>query len=647
MSLPRSLQWTAGILLAPPALAVLFIAIFGWNWLRGPIERTVLAQTGRVLQIGGDLTIGFGWPLPHLQANAVSFANPDWAKEKQALTADLVDLSIDLPQLLRKKIVVPELRLVRPQIFLEKNIDGRKSWLLDRDQKDEESALQIGRIAVDQGNIGYDDAGEKTSLRAVVSTAASGPGSAELSLTVHGSFRGLPLKAKGKGGPVLGLADEATPYPLQVELEIGSTGASFAGTVTSLLKIAAVDLRLQLHGKSMAQLYPLLGIVFPETGPYRTEGHLIHSAKSWRYEKFSGRIGRSDIAGSLQVELGGTRPALQADLSSSRLDVADLGTLIGAKPGRVQAARQAAAVVPATQATTAGARLLPDMAFRVERWDSVDAELSLKAKTIVGVGALPLEDFVTRLHLRDEVLRIDPLQFRFAGGSLDAALTLDGRQKPIRAQGRLRVIKLSLAKILPASTANLGSSGQISGEFDLVGAGDSVRGMIENSSGKLGLVVSGGRISRLMMEKVGIHLWEIMKISLTSDKLITLRCGVADFAVKDGIMSANALIFDTEITTILGTGTVDLKQERLDLTLSQATKKTSPLALRSPIYIRGTFARPVAGVDKKRLAARVLGALALGLVNPLLVVLPLIDAGPGKDSDCGQLVREARAMPAQ
>jgi AsmA protein len=42
---------------------------------------------------------------------------------------------------------------------------------------------------------------------------------------------------------------------------------------------------------------------------------------------------------------------------------------------------------------------------------------------------------------------------------------------------------------------------------------------------------------------------------------------------------------------------------------------------------------------------RGLGALALGLVNPLLALIPLIDAGPGKDSDCGQLVRDARAMP--
>ena len=66
---------------------------------------------------------------------------------------------------------------------------------------------------------------------------------------------------------------------------------------------------------------------------------------------------------------------------------------------------------------------------------------------------------------------------------------------------------------------------------------------------------------------------------------------------------------------------------------------------RSPIYLRGSFANPVLDVDKGRVALRAAGAIVLGFVNPLLVLLPLIDAGPGKDSDCAQLVRDAKALP--
>jgi len=189
------------------------------------------------------------------------------------------------------------------------------------------------------------------------------------------------------------------------------------------------------------------------------------------------------------------------------------------------------------------------------------------------------------------------------------------------------------------------SMGQVNGDFDLTGKGNSVGRMLASSNGKVGLVIANGEISKMMMERVGLHLWEILVLKVTGDKLVKLHCGVADFDVKEGAMRAGALIFDTEVTTIVGTGSIDLGQEKLDLTLDQKTKSTSPVALRSPIYVRGSFARPEVAVDKGRVAARALGALALGVVNPLLALIPLIDAGPGRDSDCGQLVRHARAFP--
>jgi len=100
MTLPRSLKWIAGVLLAPIVLAALLIAVFGWNWLRGPIERMTTERTGRALAINGDLTVTLGWPLPHIRAAAVSFANPPWAREKHMVVADAVDVTLHLPQLL-------------------------------------------------------------------------------------------------------------------------------------------------------------------------------------------------------------------------------------------------------------------------------------------------------------------------------------------------------------------------------------------------------------------------------------------------------------------------------------------------------------------------------------------------------------------
>jgi AsmA protein len=651
MTRSRLLKWTAGLLFAPVLLAVIFIAIFGWNWLRGPIERMALDKTGRELVIGGDLQLKFGWPLPHVRAGAVTFANPAWAREKQMVAADAVEVAINLPQLLRRNIVLPEVRLVRPVVFLEQGSGGRKNWLLDLNQQDEEARIRIDRLMLDHGRLGYDDAAQKTSIRSELSTSDTQSAGEELSFTAQGQYKGMPLKAQGKGGPVLGLRDESTPYRLKAELTVGHTGVKADGTITSLLKFSAMDMRLSLRGESLAQLFPLLGIAFPETRAYTTEGHIVHSERSWRYEKFSGRIGESDIAGTLQVDTGGKRPAMKADVVSKLLDLADLGPPIGAKPDSVGAAKQAApppsrtaAPVPA-QAQPAAARVLPDLPFKTDRWDSVDAEATLKAKTIRRAKELPLENLVAHLSLRDSVLTLDPLDFGVAGGQLNAVISLDGRQDPIQARAKVRARKILLAKLFPTVALSKTSIGQINGEFDLTGKGNSVGRMLASSNGKVGLVVANGEISKMMMEKVGLHLWEILVLKVSGDKLVKLRCGVADFDVKGGVMHADALIFDTEVTTIVGTGSIDLGQEKLDLTLNPNTKDTSPVALRSPIYVRGSFAQPEVSVDKGRVAVRALGAIALGIASPVLALIPLIDAGPGKDSDCRQLVRDARALP--
>ncbi len=631
MTPPRSLKWIVGIPLALVVLATLFIALFGWNWLRAPVERMTLDKTGRELVIGGDIDIEFGWPRPRLQAAAVTFANPAWASEKQMVAADVVEVSIDLPELFRRRLVFPEVRLVRPVIFLEQGSHGRKNWLLDRKQQDEEARIQIDRLSLDHGRVGYDDAARKTHVRAELTTSTARPVGSELAFSAAGQFKGMAFTTRGNGGPVLGLRDETMPYPLQAELTVGRTQVKAAGSITSLLKFAAVDLQLALRGENLAQLYPLLGIAVPATKPYAIDGHFVHKQQFWRYEKFSGRIGGSDIGGSLQIDSAGKRPALKGDLVSRRLDFADLGPLIGARGKTGESVRSG--------------RVLPDIPFQAARWGSVDAEISLRAGSIRRSKQLPLENLVTHLSLRDAVLNLDPLDFGLAGGQLNAKIALDGRQDPIQAHARIKARRIRIAQLFPTVKLNENSIGQINGTFDLAGNGNSVGAMLASANGKVGLVVAEGEISRLMMEMVGLHLWEIMALNLAGDQRIKLRCGVADFAVENGVMQTNALIFDTAVTTLFGTGSIDLAQEKLDLTLKQQTKNTSPLALRSPIHIRGSFAKPEVGVDKARLSARAFGALALGVLNPLLTLAPLIDAGPGQDSDCAQLMRDARALP--
>lgn len=199
--------------------------------------------------------------------------------------------------------------------------------------------------------------------------------------------------------------------------------------------------------------------------------------------------------------------------------------------------------------------------------------------------------------MRDSVLTLEPLNFGVAGGDLVATISLDGRQDPIQARAKVRVRKILIGKLFPTVHLTKTSAGQINGEFDLAGTGNSLGRMLATSNGKVGLVIADGEISEMMMETVGLHLWEMLRLKIGGDKTFKIRSGVGNFSIESGVMHADASVLDTEVITISGMGNIDLGHEKLDLRISQKTKDTSIVALRGPIYVRGSFADPEFKLD--------------------------------------------------
>jgi AsmA protein len=211
----------------------------------------------------------------------------------------------------------------------------------------------------------------------------------------------------------------------------------------------------------------------------------------------------------------------------------------------------------------------------------------------------------------------------------------------------MRVQHLQLAKMFPTVKQAQGSIGDLNGLVELSGTGDSVGKLLGSANGKIGVFMDGGKISRFMMELVALDVWDAVRVKLKGDEEVEIRCAIADFGVKGGMMQTNAFVFDTAVVNVGGSGTVNLKTEEMDLTLRPQPKDRSLASLKSPLYIRGTFSQPDIGPDMGRLAAKGAGAIVMGILNPLLAILPLMEEGKGKDSPCGQLIAQATKSTKQ
>jgi uncharacterized protein involved in outer membrane biogenesis len=189
------------------------------------------------------------------------------------------------------------------------------------------------------------------------------------------------------------------------------------------------------------------------------------------------------------------------------------------------------------------------------------------------------------------------------------------------------------------------SVGALDGRLQLKGKGTSMAAVLGSANGRVDLVSGGGEVSNLLLEFGGADIGEIIGFLIGGDRKVELRCAAMAFSAKDGIMASEAIVVDTDDTYFGGKGTINLKEETLDLTVTPLPKDISILALRGPLKVAGTFEDPKVGLEKASLARRIGAGVLLGLIHPLASLLATIETGPGRrvKAPCVDLVHALQA----
>ena len=415
-----------------------------------------------------------------------------------------------------------------------------------------------------------------------------------------------------------------------------------AGTLTDPLNLGALDLRLKLAGSSLSNLYPLTGVTLPDSPPYSTDGHLIAKLHEpggavFTYENFNGKIGNSDIHGDLKYAASQPRPMLSGKLVSNQLLMADLGPLIGVDSSKAANAPKASAGVSKQPV----GKVLPVEEFRTERWRDMDADVEFTGKRIVQSAELPFTDLYTHLVLNDGQLSLEPLRFGVAGGKLDAQIRLNGRSTPLEGRAKLTARNFKLKQLFPTFEPMKTSFGELNGDAEISGRGNSVAKLLATSNGGLKMIVNDGAISRGLMEIAGLNVGNYIVGKIFGDEDVKINCAAADFGIKDGLATSRLFVFDTENAIIYIDGTANFATEQLDLKITPESKGLRLFSLRSPLYVRGTFGNPSAGVQAVPLMLRGAGMVALGVIaGPAAGLLALVAPSGDEPNQCAPLLQQ-------
>lgn len=633
MATVRKFRWRRwflaglGVFAGLIAAAVIAVALFDWNHARGWISERVKERTGREFIIAGDLRVRPFSLHPKVHAEGARVGNAAWGEKAPLIEADTLDFSISLPGLLRGQVVFPDVTIGAARVLLQRDREGRRNWILRPEKEATGDSPEIHRLTVNRGRLTVKDL--LTDTDAVLNIETLPDPDEGVRFTAKGRVKGINAQLKGTGGALLSLLDQSQPYPMKIQGSLTDASASFDGTIHGLATLSTIDARLTLAGANLGNLGDALRISLPETAPYKFSGRLHRQGEVWRFTDFRGVVGASDLGGEFTVDMGKKRTTLGGKLTSRLLDIKDLGGFIGAAPGAQKHVQPAG-------------KVLPHNTINLEKLRRVDAHVTLTATKFQN-PRLPLDKLNAKLDLEDGVFKLQPIDFGVAGGTLSSRVSVNAQKRDLAVDIDSRFRQLRIAQLVPRAELLEKSFGAINGRAQLKGHGNSAAAVLGTSNGRLDLLSGGGEMSNLLLEFAGADLAEIVRFWVGGDQQVALHCGVMSFHVQNGLMRNEVFVIDTDDTYFGGEGAVSLKDETLDLKITPLPKDFSPVVLRGPLYVRGTFDKPAFGLETKSLVARAGSALLLGLLNPLAAIIPLIETGPGKDAPCAYLVQQLEA----
>jgi uncharacterized protein involved in outer membrane biogenesis len=604
------------------------------------------------------------------------------------------------------KVLVPKVALSHADLFFEKASDARKNWVLNKPSESAQpSTFRIAALSVDQGHLRFLDHGVPMNVDIRVSTFV--PASLDAvtqadakadntRYTTRYLFEGKYHEAAFSGealtGDVLSFQESGISFPVKGKVNAGTTQINIEGRIADAADISSIDVQLQIEGKTLASLYPFLLLPLPASPPYQFRGHLVQKGERYAIDDLSGKIGSSDVAGNGVYVRREPRPLLTARLDSKLLDIADLGPLIGietkatgsgpAVAGQDSKAKPAAAkekssstqasrpkqadtntraqaqakerenagdkVLPTGTTARKGDGILPSGRFEGGRLKAMDAEVDFSAARLKAPTALPVENMKFSFRLHDAVAKLAPLEFGFAGGRIVSQITIDARQEQaLHTALNADFRNIKVGKLFPSKPELAKGVGEIGAQIRLSGTGNSIADAAASSNGSLTAAIANGRISNLIDAIAGLNGGKVLSLLVGGDKDIAVNCGGIAFPVKDGIGQSQLFLIDTEQTRIEGSGFFSLKDEKFDMLVEPKPKKPGILSLRTPLRLYGSFRHPDYSLDKGQLMLRAGATVALALVNPFAALIPLIETGPGKETDCARLLAPVQGARRQ
>lgn len=629
----RVLAITAAVLLGLVALGELA----GWPFLRTPLAQQLAKATGGTVSLEGKFRAQLVVQ-PGVAVERVTLASGSGVEVPHLLQAQGLVVRWRWLDVWRSRQGAP-LKLKRLQAHqidahLVRLANGNTSWAPARTQTDGSrpptQPPQIETLVIRTGTIVYRDEPLNINLLVGITQSTDSHTALPWRATASGRYREAEVDLEAQAGPDLPLLmatdERAALTPLRLSGRVGSTKLDFDGATGALWAGQGMRGQLTLRGASLRTSGEPLGLTLPATPPYKVRGRIARDGKVWSLVTDDTTVGSSELTAALQYDTATQPPTLAGHLGGRRLAFADLAPLIGAD----QPPRDRNRVLPDQRLD------LPSLAQMNARvWVNL-AQLDFGKPSIA-----PMTDLKVHIALANSRLSLSNLSARVAGGLLTGSASVQADQRPPRWEAALGFAEVDLQRWIKAlkkggvsrpDNAPAYLSGKLNAKLLLTGQGNNVADVLSSGNGRLNLELLKGQLSQLVTEALGLDAAEALGLLIAGDEPLRLNCASVEAVIQNGVLKTRHAVLDNDDSTLHIQGGASLKTEALQLRVVAEPKDFSPLTLRTPLNVVGTFKQPQVTVEASGLLARAAGALLLGALAPPAALLAFIDTGVQPDS---------------
>lgn len=399
--------------------------------------------------------------------------------------------------------------------------------------------------------------------------------------------------------------------------------------------------RVTAKGQNIKDLAGFVGASAPDTPPFDIEGSLSVQQLTWSIESLSGRLGDSDLAGLVRINLTNKKPMLTVDLTSKELDFDDLGVVFGIPVGTGKGESVNAEQKLAKAEFDRSARLIPNAEIDFTRLAAVNADIKFVAEKVVdapaGINAMTLEG-----TLRDSVLDFERALVKSGTGDLDAKITINATKDPAVTKTTGTLEKVAFSKVGAGDLIR----GTMNGRFDLTLTGSGFRQAAATATGEAGLWSTNSEVKKFIVEGAGLDVGEMLLIWATEDKdnpeYIRSRCLAANVAFKNGLATLQPAVIENEDSLVAARGSINLKDEAIDIEIFARPHDVSLGTISGDIKLQGTLRNPAFEAEAAETLLQAGLAALLGSISVGLALIPFVQTGGEPDAPCATLLADAR-----